>query len=159
MATENNQTPNGERDEDDASLVPASSDEGGRIEVDDSDSSAPSEMLDKIPAGQRSTFVRSISSSFAQFIAPAINPIFEKVTSAHISTIIENAENERVRENEADKSRRLYQFAYFLIGLLAIIGLVVFFTLTDNRDLIAAIITGALGFLGGLAAGRYTRRN
>ena len=158
MATENNPKPNGEREDDDASLVPASSDEGGRIEVDESDLPAPSEMLDKIPAEHRSTFVRSISS-FAQFVAPAINPVFEKFTSAHISTIIENAENERVRENQADKSRRQYQFAYFLIGLLAIIGLVVFFTLTDNRDLIAAIITGAMGFLGGLAAGRYTRRN
>ena len=158
MASENNPTPNGEREEDKTSLTPASSDEEGQIEVDDSDLPMTADELDKIPVEHRLRFVRSFSS-FAQFVAPAVNPISEKFTSAHISTILSNSENERIRESEADKSRRKYQFAYFLIGLFAFIGLIVFFTLTDNGELIVPLITGALGFFGGLAAGRYTRRD
>ena len=158
MASENNPTPNGEREEE-ASLAPASSDENGQVEVPDSDMSVSSDALDEIAPDDRSIFTRTISSFAAQFIAPVVNPIFEKFTSDHISTIIDNAENERIRESEADKSRRKYQFAYFLIGLFAFIGLIVFFTLTDNGELIVPLITGALGFFGGLAAGRYTRRD
>lgn len=124
----------------------------------DSESDMPLDVLEIVPSNRRAPFSRAFNS-VTQIIAPAVNPIAEKINADHIFTMLANAENKRIREDEADKSRRLYQFAYFLIGLLAIIGLVVFFTLTDNRDLIAAIITGALGFLGGLAAGRYTRRN
>ena len=158
MASENNPMPNGEREDDEVSLTPASSDGDGQIEVDDSDLSMTADVLDKIPTEQRSTFVRSFSS-FAQFIAPVANPIFEKFTSAHISTILSNSENERIRESEADKSRRRYQFVYYFTALVALIGLLVFFTLTDNGELIVPLITGALGFFGGLAAGRYTRRD
>ena len=158
MASENNPTPNGEREEE-ASMVPASSDENGQVEVTDSDMSVSSDALDEMAPDDRSIITRTMSSFAAQFIAPVVNPIFEKFTSDHISTIIDNAENERIRESEADNSRRRYQFIYYFTGLIAIIGLLVFFTLTDNRDLIAPIVTGALGFLGGLAAGRYNRRD
>ena len=89
MASENNPTPNGEREEDKTSLTPASSDEEGQIEVDDSDLPMTADELDKIPAEHRSRFARSFSS-FAQFVAPAVNPISEKFTSAHISTILSN---------------------------------------------------------------------
>ena len=122
MASENNPTPDGEREEE-ASLVPGSSDENGQVEVTDSDMSVSSDALDEMPPDDRSIITRTMSSFAAQFIAPVVNAIFEKFTSDHISTIINNAENERIRESEADNSRRKYQFAYFLIGLLAIIGL------------------------------------
>ena len=159
MATENNPMPNGERESEEASLVPASSDEDAQIEVSDSDTLISSDALDKMPPDDRSTLTRTISAFAAQFVAPVVNPIYEKFTSDHISTIIDNAENERIRESDADKSRRRYQFIYYFTGLLAIIGLAVFFTLNDNEELIAAIVTGALGFFGGLAAGRYNRRD
>lgn len=159
MASENNPAPNGERESEETSLVPASSDKDGQIEVSDSDTPVSSEDLDKIPPDDRSIITRTFSSIAAQFIAPVANPILEKFTSAHISTILSNSENERIRESEADNSRRKYQFAYYFTGLVALIGLLVFFTLTDNGELIVPLITGALGFFGGLAAGRYTRNN
>ena len=124
----------------------------------DGESDMPLDVLEIVPSNRRAPFSRAFNS-VTQIIAPAVNPIAEKINSDHIFTMLANAENKRIREDEADKSRRQYQFAYFLIGLLAIIGLVVFFTLTDNRDLIAPIVAGALGFLGGLATGRYTRGN
>ena len=118
----------------------------------------PPDVLGMVPRNRRAPFTRAFNS-VTQIVAPAVNPALEKITSAHFSKMLDNAENERIRESEADNSRRKYQFAYFLIGLLAIIGLLVFFTLTDNGELIVPLITGALGFFGGLAAGRYTRRD
>ena len=147
-----------EGEPDDTSPDMPSADQNEQNDDPDSDPDTPSDVLGMVPRNRRAPFSRAFNS-VTQIIAPAVNPALEKITSAHFSKMLDNAENERIRESEADKSRRKYQFAYFLIGLISIIGLSVFFTLTDNRDLIAPIITGALGFLGGLAAGRYTRRD
>ena len=157
MATENNPMPNGERENEEAPLVPASSDEDAQIEVSDSDTLISSDALDKMPPDDRSTLTRTISAFAAQFVAPVVNPIYEKFTSDHISTIIDNAENERIRESDADKSRRRYQFAYVIVGALMIGGAVVFFTLNDNEELMIPIITEVAGFLGGFAAGQRFR--
>ena len=50
-----------------------------------------------------------------------------------------------------------YQFWYFLLGVSVIIGLIVFFTVSDNRDMIIPIIGVVAGFLGGYTTGRYFR--
>ena len=146
-----------EGDPDDTSPDMPSADRDEQNDDLGDDSGASSDVLGMVPRNRRAPFSRAFNS-ITQIVAPAVNPALEKITSAHFSKMLDNAENERIRESDADKSRRRYQFAYFLIGLSAVIGSVVFFTLTDNRDLIAPIVTGALGFLGGLAAGRYTRR-
>ena len=87
-----------------------------------------------------------------------VNPVLHRITSEHVSQIIDNTENDSVREHDASKSRRRYQFAYFLLGAGVTVGLIVFFTVSDNRELIPPIVTAIAGFLGGLATGQYFRR-
>ena len=116
----------------------------------------PEELLGDIPPEHRGQVVRAFSS-LTRIAGPVFNPVSEKITPEHISGIIDNVENESVREHEASSSRRKFQFAYFALGGVAVIGLLVFFTLTDNRDLLPPIVTGLTGFLGGLAVGQRFR--
>ena len=85
------------------------------------------ELLANIPSGDRPAAIRT-SSSVTQLTAPVLNPIFRRVTSEHLSQVIANAEQHSIRQHDAGKSRRRYQFAYFLLGIGATIGLIVFFT-------------------------------
>lgn len=117
----------------------------------------PEEFMEGIPPEDRQAFLR-VFGSVTQFAGPVLNPVLDKVSPEHISRIIDSIENESIREHGADSSRRKYQFAYFVIGACLIVGLIVFFTLSDSRDLIAPVVTGALGFLGGLAAGQRFRQ-
>ena len=116
----------------------------------------PEEFLAGVPSEQRQLIINAVRS-VTQFAAPAFNPIFQRVTSEHVTSIIANVEKDNVREHDASTSQRRYQFAYFLLGTVFAVGLIVFFTVSDNRDLIAPIVTAVAGFLGGLAAGRHFR--
>ena len=125
-------------------------------EDDETNAELPAELLAGVPKEHRQAIVRAFSS-VTQFAAPVLNPIFQRITSEHVSRIIDNIENDRVREDNADKSRMRYQFGYFIIGLGVIVGLIVFFTVSNNRDMIIPIISLVAGFLGGYTAGRYFR--
>ncbi len=114
----------------------------------------PAEILAGVPKEHHQAIVRAFSS-VTQFAAPVLNPIFQRITSDHVSRIIDNIENDRVREDNADKSRMRYQFWYFILGVGVIVGLIVFFTVSDNRDMIIPIIGVVAGFLGGYTTGRY----
>lgn len=134
--------------------------ESPRDDGDSGDSSAehpiPSDLLESVPPEHRPAVFRAFSS-VTQLAGPIFNPIFQRITSDHISRIIDNRENESVREHEADGSRRKYQFAYAILVSIIIVGLIVFFTLSDNRDLIAPLVAAVAGFLGGFAAGQRFR--
>ena len=132
------------------------SSQGIQTETDEVGHSIPEEVLQAVPREHRQAVVRAITS-ITQFAGPALNPLFQRLTSEHVSKIIDNRENQSVREHGADGSRRNYQFAYFLVGGTVAVGLIVFFTLTDNRDLLPPIVTGITGFLGGLAVGQRFR--
>ena len=116
----------------------------------------PEDLLADVPQEHRKAITRAFSS-VTQFAGPVFNPIFQKVTSEHVTRIIDSMENDSVRDHDTGKSRRRYQLTYSILGLGAIVGLIIFFTLTDNRDLMIPVITSVAGFLGGLATGRYFR--
>ena len=136
--------------------VEASSTPAGTEQTMGLDVPLPEEFLADVPSEHRPAIQR-LFASVRQFASPAVDPILQRITSEHVSRIIDLAENNRIREHEADKSRRRYQFAYFLGGAALTVGLIVLFTFSDNKDLIAPIVTAVAGFLGGLAAGRYWR--
>ena len=109
-----------------------------------------------IPPEQQQAIIRAFGS-VTRVTSPVFNPIFERFTSDHVSHMIDSIENRDIREHEADGSRRKYQFAYAILVSLIIVGLIVFFTLSDNRDLIAPLVAAIAGFLGGFAAGQRFR--
>jgi hypothetical protein len=141
----------------DASTLEEPSSEPGDGDDTEPNLPIPEEVLAGVPAEHRQAIVRAFSS-VTQLAAPVVNPVLHRITSEHVSQIIDNTENGSVREHDASRSRRRYQFAYFLLGAGVTVGLIVFFTVSDNRELIPPIVTAIAGFLGGLATGQYFRR-
>ena len=130
------------------------SDDAGNSEAE---RSVPPELLESVPPEHRRAVV-SAFSSFTQLAGPVFNPIFQRITPDHLSQIIDNTENENIRDHEAEGSRRKYQFAYSILIGLVIVGLIVFFTVSDNRDMIAPLVAAVAGFLGGFGVGQRFRQ-
>ena len=111
-----------------------------------------------IPPEVRENITRTLTTRYTSLQIPRINPVREQVTSEHISTALNNRERANEREHIENTSIRRYQFLYFLIGLLAAIALIVFFSLTDDRITLTTVIVTLVGFVGGFGVGRGTRR-
>ena len=93
-----------------------------------------------------------------QFAGPVFNPVLRQITPEHIAQVINNADSQNRRQAEAEKSNRRYQFLYFILALAALLFLLVFFTLREQFNLLAAVITGAMGFGSGFGIGKLTNR-
>ena len=106
-----------EGEPDDTSPDMPSADQNEQNDDPDSEPDTPSDVLGMAPRNRRAPFTRAFNS-VTQIVAPAVNPALEKITSAHFSNMLDNAENERIRESDADKSRRRYQFIYYFTRLL-----------------------------------------
>ena len=85
------------------------------------------------------------------------NPILRTLTSEHLSKILDNRDRSDERAHTSEASERRYRFLYFLIGLIAAIALLVFFSVTNNREMLTNVLIALLGFAGGFGLGR-TRR-
>ena len=84
-------------------------------------------------------------SFFTSIGSDRFNPLLHHIRPEHISASIANRERSSEREHQAQSSVRRYQFLYFLIGLIAAIGLIVFFSLTDDRVTLTTVIVAVLG--------------
>lgn len=116
------------------------------------------EEANLIPPEVREDITRTLTTRYTSVQIPRINPVREQVTSEHISTALNNRERANEREHNEKTSIRRYQFLYFLIGLLAAIALIVFFSLTGDRITLTTVIVTLVGFVGGFGVGRGTRR-
>jgi len=100
-------------------------------------------------------------------IGSSINPIQKKVTSEHITQVLEitSKHDEREydlhkcnQENEAIESRsnRRYWFASLL--LVVVLVLIVLFLFKNEKDILAPVLTGigglVAGFMGGWGVGK-----
>lgn len=86
------------------------------------------------------------------------NPILRILTSEHILKILDNRDRSDERAHTSEASERRYRFLYFLIGLVAAIALLVFFSVTNEREMLTNVLIALLGFAGGFGLGRTTRR-
>ena len=117
----------------------------------------PSELLEGMPPEGRRAFTQAFSS-ITQFAGPVFNPVLRRITSEHITQVLNSSEAQSNREAEAERSNRRFQFGYFVIGLAALLFLLVFFTLREQYHLLAAVVTGAMGFGSGFGIGKFTGR-
>ena len=116
------------------------------------------ETFEHVPPESRGRITRSISI-FTSIGGERFNPLFRRLSPEHISAMLESSERNAEREHSSQASARRYQFLYFLIGLLAAVGLIVFFSLTDDKVTLTTVIVAILGFVGGFGVGRTTRRS
>lgn len=129
-------------------------------DVDESDGEGefpfPSEMLESLPPEQRSVF-RSALSMFMGISRPPSDPIRRRITSEHITQILENQERSGQRNHSSENSDR-WLFVWFgTLILAAAVGLIVFFGIRETYEVVTAIIGGLLGFAGGFGVGRMRR--
>lgn len=102
--------------------------------------------------------VANFIARFTSISIPRPNPIQQRVTSEHIGQLIANSERDSERAHTSEASERRYRFLYFVIGLIAAIGLLVFFSVTNDREMLTTVLVALLGFAGGFGLGRTTRR-
>ena len=115
------------------------------------------ENFEQVPPGSRGRISRSVNI-FTSIGGDRFNPLLHRIKPEHISASIANRERSSEREHQTQSSVRRYQFLYFLIGLIAAIGLIVFFSLTDDRVTLTTVIVAVLGFAAGFGVGRANRR-
>ncbi len=138
----------------DSSLEPA---DPSTDQDSEDESQIPPEILESMPPESRRQLIRSMSS-MVQFRGPVFNPVLRRITSGHITQLIANAEAQNNRDAASEKSNRLYQFLYFVLALAALLFLLIFFTLREQYSLLAAVVTGAMGFGSGFGIGKFTGR-
>lgn len=102
--------------------------------------------------------VANFITRFTSVSVPRSNPLHQRITSEHIGQIIDKSERDSERAHTSEASERRYRFLYFLIGLVAAIALLVFFSVTNEREMLTNVLIALLGFAGGFGLGRTTRR-
>lgn len=110
------------------------------------DGPIPQEVLDKLPGPMR----EQISQTIGLFSAgPIQNPISKKITSDHITKLIENDEKDSERGYKYQQTGRIYTLVYVVISIAAFFGLAYLFAKSDPellRQILAFFATFAAGF-------------
>ena len=148
--SEHHKRPNGSAKSENASEDEGQQEEEGPLSL------IPKEVLESLPEEQRGHLSR-VFSMFTQFAGPAIHPILQKVTTEHVSVILANLEKREVREHQSEGSWRRYQLLYFALSVSVVTGLIIYFTASGNTSLVAAILSGIAGLVGGYGVGRANR--
>ena len=117
----------------------------------------PKEFLEGLPPETRREVVRAFTS-FSQYLGPVYNPVLKQVTSEHVGKLIDHAEAESKREFEGHASERRYNFAYFLVGLIAILILVGTLIAAGKDDILPNLIGIIASFAGGFGLGKSAAR-
>jgi hypothetical protein len=125
----------------------------------------PPEIMAEIPEEIRPKLKKSITTFMAEFGAyriPIPNPLLDKITESHITTIINQAENDNVRQDRAGASTRRYVFAAFAIVLAIALALIIFLVMRNSTsvlyDLIIAVFSFAGGFGGGFGLSKHLQK-
>ncbi len=114
----------------------------------------PAEMLEgfeQLPPEAK----RQVSRMFSMFMSsgPAPHPIFSKMNTEQVGTVINNVETESIRDHKNRMSLRRWSFAALVIILLFILSLAAGCLWKDKLEYIAPIITAIIGVAGGYGVG------
>jgi len=118
---------------------------------------ATNEILEAVPVEERGRFISIMKESmFAGFMS-SNDTIAEKITTEHISKVLENADTQDKRDRQERRSEKNYQIIFLLIGLVFIGFLIIF--LKDDKDLLYKIIIAIISFIGGFGMGKIKKNN
>ena len=105
---------------------------------------------------ERSGFKNKYTETIISGIMQKDSSISEKITSEHISKLIENSNAQDERDRNERKSDKNYQII-FLIIILFFIGFLVVF-LKDDTELLTKIIITIISFGGGFGIGKIKQK-
>ena len=112
----------------------------------------PSEVLEKLPVEMRGVIAQSFSAS-AMVSGPMHNPMLEKLTSEHISSLIEAVDKDGDRALEDRKHSRIWQTVIVALLVIPIAILLGYFAFLQQNTLVMEIIKLAAVALGGFGIG------
>lgn len=116
------------------------------------------DFIKKLPEDEQKTVKKSISRRISlsmQGVMPMSNPIYEKLDTKLLGKLIDNSENESVREYEQEKFNRICGIIVLLIVIVAVVFLLCVFRnhVSDINDIIRPIIYIGLGAVSGFVGG------
>lgn len=115
----------------------------------------PEEVLEAIPEEERGRFKSFISQTMISGVMKRNNSISDKITTDHITRLIDNADIQDKRDRDERKSEKNYQLIFLIIALLFLGFLIVF--LKDNQELLYKIIIAIISFVGGFGLGKTSK--
>ncbi len=119
---------------------------------DDSDEFLPEEILEAVPEDQRGKVASMIRQTMITGVMSSGNPLADKITSEHITEIINRSDARDNRDREERKSERNYSLLILIIVLAFVTFLIVF--LVNNENLLINILIAIFSFVGGIGAGQ-----
>jgi len=102
--------------------------------------------------GKLSPEIRRVFESFVAYSGPIPNPLFKKITEAHIDKVLDLSEKDSERDYEDAKSTRKYGLVYVII-ILIFLGAMTVFLVNADKELYKQVLNALLPFLAGLAGG------
>lgn len=130
-------------------IRPASPEEGDPIappETTPSEGVDPEEALVSLPVSLRRMFAATVSG-------PLRNPLLDKLTAEHISSLISAADKDRDRALEDRRNARKWQAITLAMLVIPIALLLGYFAFLQQNSLVAEIIKLAAVGLGGFGGG------
>lgn len=124
-------------------------------EIDNIAEIIPEEILEGVPEEDRSRIKSIISQTMISGVMRRNNPISDKVTSTHITKLIENSDAQDIRDRQERKSDKNYQLILLIIGL-AFLGFLIVF-LKDDKELLYKVIIAIISFVGGFGIGKTAK--
>ena len=112
----------------------------------------PDEILDSIPEEERGKVASVIKQTMISGVMKRNNPIAEKITSDHISQLINKSDEQDLRDRKERNSERNYNLVLLIVGLVFVGFLIVF--LQANEELLINIVIAIISFIGGLGFGK-----
>ena len=134
-------------------------DPDGQLAGHEGDDAFPvsAEVLGRMPPQGRERVTRSFAT-IVRFSGPDFNPVSRRLTSEHITQALNNAADQNQREAEAERSNRRYKFLYFALALIAVVFVLVFFSIREQYDVLVPIATGIMGFAAGVGVSQTAGR-
>lgn len=126
--------------------------QGERKLPENLETAIPEEVLDALPPEERNRFLSFFRHSMFAGIVRRGSPVSEKITSEHITQLIENADKQDLRERAERRGQRTYNLILLCIAL-AFLGFLVVY-LKDEKDLLYKVIIAIISFVGGFGFGR-----
>lgn len=108
------------------------------------------EVIERMPPELRETMGVMMKIS-----GPMPNPLMKKITTEHITKIIDSGDKESERDYQREKEERSYNLIIFIIVILTILLLTGFLVFMKEKDLLMNLIVALLGFAGGFGVGKY----
>lgn len=116
----------------------------------------PEEVLKTIPVEERGKMISIIKQSMFSGVVKKSNPISEKITEEHISTLIRNSDEQDKRDRKEHSGDKYFSIILIVIAL-AFVGFLIVF-LQSNEKLLITIITAILSFIGGFGLGKSIKK-